>query len=142
MTKHTGRCLCGDVTYSFEGDPAGVCHCHCEGCRRNCSAAVVTFVEAPRANFEFTGAAPKTYVSSPGVRRLFCGTCGSPVAYDADWDEANIHLYLAALDDPEAFQPTLHVFVAEKLSWFDVKDQLPRYEGSSIDAEPVPEETI
>jgi len=33
MTK-TGRCLCGAVTYSYEGLENWQAHCHCESCRR------------------------------------------------------------------------------------------------------------
>lgn len=141
MTKHTGRCLCGDVRYEFEGEPAGVDYCHCDSCRRNCSAPITTFVEVPREKFAFTATSPKSYESSKGIRRLFCGNCGSPVAYDGDWDEANIHLYLVALDDPESFAPAKHVFAAEKLSWFEMNDRLPHYPGSSTDTEPMQKET-
>ncbi|MGI9406729.1 MAG: GFA family protein [Hyphomicrobiaceae bacterium] len=137
MTTTTGRCLCGEVTYSFTGQPSGVDYCHCDSCRRNCSAPVTAFVEVPRENFSFTGETPKIYESSPGIRRLFCGNCGAPVAYDADWDKTDIHLYLAAFDDPEAFAPAAHVFAGEQLSWFETSDRLPRYEGSMIGNEPV-----
>lgn len=135
QTGQTGRCLCGAVRYSFDGAPSGVDYCHCDSCRRNCSAPVTVFVEVPRTAFRFTGQAPKVYESSPGTRRLFCGTCGSPMAYDADWDTTDIHLYLATLDDPLAYQPTYHVFTAERLAWFDVKDDLPRHAGSSLESE-------
>ena len=92
-----GRCLCGAVTYEFTGEPAWRGHCHCESCRRNCSAPFTTFLGVPREGFRWTGAAPQVYDSSPGVRRPFCGRCGSPMAYDAAKDRANIHLYAASL---------------------------------------------
>jgi len=68
---------------------------------------------------------------------MFCGTCGSPVAYDADWDKTDIHFYLAALDDPEAFTPAKHVLTSEQLSWFETSDHLPRYAAGSTNAEPI-----
>ena len=32
--KLTGRCLCGNVTYEFEGEPESMKNCHCNTCRR------------------------------------------------------------------------------------------------------------
>jgi hypothetical protein len=125
-----GHCLCGAVTFEFGGSPRWSAYCHCESCRRNCSAPVTAFFGVDRGDFRWTGAAPAAYESSPGVRRLFCGRCGTPMAYDADRDARNIHLYAASLDDPHAYRPTAHVFSAERLPWFAVADDLPRHEGS------------
>jgi hypothetical protein len=124
-----GRCLCGAVTYRFDGAPHWSAYCHCESCRRNCSAPVAAFFGVGRGDFRWTGATPALFESSPGVRRLFCGRCGTPMAYDAERDTRSIHLYAASLDDPAAFRPTAHVFAAERLPWFDVADDLPRHEG-------------
>ncbi|MGI9406728.1 MAG: GFA family protein [Hyphomicrobiaceae bacterium] len=135
--RQTGRCLCGEVTYAFSGTPVFVGHCHCESCRRNCSAPMTTFVGIPRDAFEFTGVEPGIYESSPGVRRLFCRTCGAPVAYDADNEPGEIHVYLAALDNPEAYDPTHHVFAGEQLSWFDKAYHLPRYPRDRTDEAPI-----
>jgi hypothetical protein len=126
----SGRCLCGAVTYEYDGARRWSAYCHCESCRRTCSAPVAAFFGVGRGAFRWTGTAPAAYASSPGVRRLFCGRCGTPMAYDADRDPRNIHLYAASLDDPSAFTPTAHVFAAERLSWFDLADDLPRHEGA------------
>jgi len=40
-----------------------------------------------------------------------------------------MHLYVAALDDPEAIQPTLHVAHEEKLAWLKLADGLPTFVG-------------
>ncbi len=137
MTEYTGRCLCGSITYSFSGTPIFVGHCHCESCRRNCSAPFTTFVGMLREKLTFTAAAPKSYSSTPGVRRSFCGNCGAPVAYESEALPGEIHVYLAALDDPEAFTPTHHVFAKEQLCWSDTADHLPRYPGGSTAEAPM-----
>ena len=126
-----GRCLCGKVTFEFEGDVNWCAHCHCESCRRNTSSAVATFIGVPRAAFRFTGVEPKVYVSSEGVRRLFCADCGSPIAYDADAYPDEIHFYIGTLENPQAMAPRYHVFCEEKLPWFEIDDNLPRHAGSS-----------
>ena len=129
--KGSGRCLCGDVTYSFDGKINWAGHCHCESCRRNTSSPVTTFFAVNHESYEFTGKTPAIYESSPGVRRHFCGTCGSPVGFDADKYGHEMHFYIAALDDPASIEPQFHVFHAEKLPWFEIADDLPRHDQTS-----------
>ena len=130
MAPTRGRCLCGAVTYEFQGPENWRAYCHCESCRRNTSSPVTAFFGVPRDAVRFTGAAPKVFNSSPGVRRLFCGHCGSPMAFESERWPGEIHLYAASLEDPEAYRPQGHVHVAERLSWFDVRDDLPRHKQS------------
>ena len=130
MDVTKGHCLCGQVTYEYRGPRKWAGHCHCESCRRNCSAPVAAFFGVDRNDFQWTGARPAVYESSPGVRRLFCGRCGSPMAFESDRFPEEIHLYAASLDDPAAYVPQSHVHCAEQLPWFDVRDELPRHPGS------------
>ncbi|QYX55803.1 GFA family protein [Roseovarius sp. SCSIO 43702] len=125
----TGHCLCGSVTYSFEGQPGWTGYCHCESCRRNCSAPVTAFLTVAASGFRWTGATPERYASSKGVRRSFCAACGTPMAFEADHYPGEVHLYMASLSDPAAFHPAEHVHHEERLPWFDVADDLPRFEG-------------
>ena len=50
--------------------------------------------------------------------------------------KAIIEIHISTLDDPEKVRPDRHVFYEERLNWFDVFDRLPRFNGSSTDAEP------
>lgn len=132
-----GHCLCGDIQYEYRGAPSWILHCHCESCRRHSSAAVATFICVNRDAFRFTKGQPKAYASSPGVRRSFCGRCGSPIAYENDRMPNEVHLYLGTLAHPSSVSPEAHVSVAEQLSWFEILDDLPRYEGWRRGASPV-----
>jgi hypothetical protein len=76
-------------------------------------------------------------VSSPGVVRSFCDRCGSPLAYESDQRPDDIDLYVCSLDDPSAVSPQIHVHTDEQLPWFEVQDQLPRYERSPRDGAPI-----
>jgi hypothetical protein len=127
MTK-SGRCLCGKVSFEYQGAELWCGHCHCESCRRNCSAPFTTFVGVLRQSARFTGAAPAIYASSPGVERLFCRDCGTPVAYRSDRFPDEIHFYAASLDDPTAVIPQFHVYWSERLPWIELADSLPRHE--------------
>lgn len=130
MSKQRGHCLCGAVAFEYDGPEIWRGHCHCESCRRNTSSAFTSFLGVPRRACRFTGAAPAVYNSSPGVRRLFCANCGTPMAYETDKYPDEIHLYAASLESPESFKPQFHVYFGERLRWADINDGLPRFEAS------------
>ena len=132
----TGRCLCGDIRYEFTGAPAWVMHCHCDSCRRHTSSPVATFFCVDRGALRFTAGRPAEYASSPGVRRSFCGRCGSPIAYEADRVPDEVHLYAGTLTDAAGVVPQGHVHAEEQLPWFEVLDDLPRWQRAARGGEP------
>ncbi|MEM9206472.1 MAG: GFA family protein [Pseudomonadota bacterium] len=129
-----GRCLCGKTSWSFEGDVTWACYCHCDDCRRNCAAPIVAWLGVPLRAFSWTGDPVRTFESSKGVFRHFCGTCGSPLGFEADHYGKGMHLYAASLDDPRDFKPTFHVNYQSKLPWLQVEDDLPKYDGILLHA--------
>ncbi len=131
MTKTRGRCLCGAVSYEYQGPENWRGHCHCESCRRSTGSPFTTFLGVPRGAARFTGRAPAVYRSSPGVERLFCATCGSPLAYQSERWPDEIHFYAASLEQPEGFVPQFHVHWAERLPWIELADDLPKYDQIS-----------
>ena len=137
MSKLTGHCLCRAIAFSVSGAPSDVVYCHCESCRRATSSPTTTFLITRKADFRYTQGAPLLYESSPGVRRSFCGACGSPLAYETDRRPDDIDLYVCSLDDPSALAPQAHVHAAEQLPWFETLDNLPRHGEASRDTAPI-----
>lgn len=129
MTVTRGRCLCGAIKYEFAGKPQWTGHCHCESCRRQTSSCVATMLGVKVAQFDYLEGTPASFESSPGVWRYFCPACGSPMAYtdEARWP-GEVHLFIGTLEHPETFPPAVHVNCAEQLPWFEVHDDLPRYD--------------
>ncbi|WP_338549218.1 GFA family protein [Roseovarius phycicola] len=126
---HAGRCLCRSVRYEFDGEPGWVGYCHCDSCRRTTSSPTTVFMEVSQARFRWKSDPPAIYENTPGARRYFCKTCGSPMAFEADWYPGVIHLYPVSLEDPSMARPVEHVHAEERLPWFDVDDSLPRTAG-------------
>ena len=93
MTGLSGGCLCRSVRFSVTGPIIRTGHCHCESCRRATSSPVTSFFCVARADASFEGEALRHYASSPGVRRGFCGNCGSPMSYETAERPAEIDLY-------------------------------------------------
>jgi hypothetical protein len=124
----TGGCMCGAVRYEVIGEPLEVGHCHCHSCRRHTGAPVVTFVVFEVDKVRFSGHERSIYKSSPGVKRAFCGQCGTSLTWEGVYGEhVIIEFHISTLDDPNAYVPTLHWFHNDRIEWFDVADNLPRY---------------
>ena len=127
-----GGCRCGAVALRARAEPTVVVYCHCRDCRRSSGAPVSVWAGYRSELVELTSGEPTGYESSPGVRRSFCGTCGSPVSFEDEQLPGETYLPVGVFDDPEAFEPEAHDWVSRRLWWFDVSDGRPRHERSSI----------
>jgi len=126
-----GHCMCGAIEYEFSGAPKWVMYCHCESCRRAVSSPVASYVGVNIDQFHYLKGTPSIYESSPGVKRYFCPTCGSPMAYaGARWPK-EVHLFMGTLDNPGQFVPTGHAHIEERVDWFEVNDNLPRFKETA-----------
>jgi hypothetical protein len=122
MTQvHSGRCLCGAVTFQAAGPAKWTGYCHCASCRRHTGAPVSAFAGFERGAVTFSGEPLSRYTSSAGVQRGFCARCGSTMTYEGDRWPTEIHLHVGALDDPESFAPQGHAFPEERLSWLHLE---------------------
>ncbi len=74
------------------------------------------------AQVRFTHGAPKSFSSSPGVDRLFCGHCGTPLAYRGARWPTETHLLTGTFDDPAPFAPKVHVFAGERVAWLHISE--------------------
>jgi hypothetical protein len=120
-----GGCLCGAVRFRAEGEPDNVRVCHC----RNCQKAMGSPFFA-RALFDQRAltVAGKTacYASSDRIERVFCLRCGTRL-FSRRRDGTMMGVALATFDDRNAFAPTAHIWVSEKIDWVRPSDGLPQY---------------
>ena len=123
--------MCGAVRYETTGEPSRVLHCHCQSCRRHTGAPAATLAVFKENQIEFSGEERKIYQSAPNVGRAFCGECGTSLSWETVFGDegALCALHISTFDNPEALVPTGHSFYADRISWFDIADDLPRYEG-------------
>jgi hypothetical protein len=111
--------MCGRVRFVAALPSSFCCHCHCESCRRSHSAGVVSWIGFPasQVQVEAGGDCLAIYESSPGTTRAFCRVCGTKLFFEAAKWPGEIHVPLAALDDPVDRAPTRDVFYAEHAAW-------------------------
>jgi len=124
-----GSCLCGAVNYEIEGELGPIMFCHCARCRKVNGTAFLAAAPVAAEQFQFLSGQEKVveYESSPGVFRVFCGTCGSPLFSKRDTMPGTYRFRLGTLDTPIAGKPTAHIFVADKAEWYEICDDLPQF---------------
>ena len=127
-----GGCLCGATRYRAIGEPYKISYCYCKWCCGATGAPVVSWNMYDDGQIEFIQGSPQKYASSAGVLRGFCAVCGTSLSYEGMWDDKPVQMVTtASLDDPEPHQPDRHANCNNKISWFDVADDLPRYQHES-----------
>jgi hypothetical protein len=128
MTRE-GGCLCGAVRFKTEGEPINVRICHCRNCQKAMGSPF--FARALFDQRALTVEGPTgSYPSSEALDRVFCTVCGTRLF---GWRKIGTMagVALAAFDDRNAFTPTDHMWVTEKMDWVKLDDGLPQYSGTA-----------
>ena len=121
-----GGCMCGNIRYHVKGPVLGAEYCHCGQCQTQSGAPAMAFADFNTSNVSWSGAEMKEYASSEHGRRGFCPECGSNLTWQSTNYPDMITLTLTSLDDPNLIAPQKHIYTADKVDWFDIKDQLPQ----------------
>ncbi|WP_424136132.1 GFA family protein [Roseomonas chloroacetimidivorans] len=120
-----GGCLCGASRYTARGEPINIRICHCRLCQKATGAAFNARVLMPREAVEATGPIGRV-ASSAELKRGFCTQCGTTL-FSERASAGVVGLTFGSLDDPDAFQPTDHIWTSSKQSWLRLDDGLPQH---------------
>jgi hypothetical protein len=120
-----GGCSCGAVRFKAKGEPINVRICHCRNCQKAMGSPF--FARALFAQDALTVEGDTArYASSAAIDRVFCKTCGTRLfSWRTNGTAAGVAL--ATFDDRNAFTPTEHIWVTEKIDWVKLDDGLPHY---------------
>ncbi len=123
----SGKCLCGDVSFTVDGPLGRVAACHCGQCRKQ-SGHYWASSSAALSDMAINGSV-SWYEASKAAKRGFCPNCGSFLFWTAH-DEDTISFSLGALDEPTGLKLESHIFVADKGDYYDIADGLPQHDQS------------
>jgi hypothetical protein len=127
--KVNGGCMCGAVRYEAIGKPVNVAYCHCIDCRGFTGAPVVAWVVYETQKVSFVKGKCKIYESSSGRGWGFCDQCGTSITWEGEsFGKFVTEFHISTLDNPDEFIPDRHWYDSQRLPWFDVADNLPRYQ--------------
>ena len=124
---HSGGCRCGAIRYHFSGTPVMVEYCHCDSCRKASGSVVASVAGFRREGFNLISGNPTYFESAPGVKRSFCGVCGSPLFYENEDYPDEIYVSLGSFDRLEELPPDRHDWTSDKIGWYRIGDDLPQY---------------
>jgi len=130
--QRQGGCLCGAVRYALASMPTDIGYCHCRLCQRAAGAPVLVWASVALADFAVVQGSPRRRRSSAFGERWFCADCGTQLAMRVDDEPDTIDVTVASLDEPAAAPPDFHIFAADRLAWFETRDDLPRFGQSRV----------
>ncbi|NRA14558.1 MAG: GFA family protein [Oceanospirillaceae bacterium] len=124
----TGGCLCGKVRYEITGTLLGADHCHCSMCRRQHGAAFSTYAGFDPGDFFWISGEElvKVYEKTPAGGWCFCSDCGSTLAGTEKGKITSVTL--GTVEGDPGIKPESHIFVGSKAHWYDISDDLPKFE--------------
>jgi hypothetical protein len=114
----------------LEGDPVTARSCHCGRCRKGRAAAHASNLVAPTDGVRFTrGEAERASFKVPGARwftQVFCRHCGSKLP-NVDRERGIAIIPMGSFDDDPGMPPRMHIFVADRVPWAGIHDDLQQY---------------
>ncbi len=124
MGTYHGKCFCGAVEFTVEGEPAGMGYCHCDSCRHWSAGPVNAFSLWKPDALKVTKGASNigTYNKTKNSFRKWCKTCGGHLFTDHP-PMGLVDIYAAMLP-ALPFKPGLHVSYGETV--LRIKDGLPK----------------
>lgn len=131
LGSRSGTCLCGAVRFEV-ASIYDVVYCHCSKCRRWSGAPVVLTANVPYADFGLIAGEPIGYRSSEKGTRHFCETCGTHLYFTDGGPFVSVNVML--LDSASDIRPRLHQCVSARLGWFEIADELPRFQENTLPA--------
>ena len=124
MREMIGGCLCGQVRYSANADPA-ILVCHCENCQKQTGTAFAILVAIAKSAISTQGLL-KTFHdkgdSGQPVERSFCPECGSPIVFEAAVIPGLTFVHAGTLDDTSWLDPKVHVYCDSKEKWTPIPE--------------------
>lgn len=130
MTHIEGGCLCGDVRYEADAEPAFVGVCHCGDCQRFTGSAFATVMAVPSSALKVSGKL-KTFSkhgdSGQVIHRRFCPECGSGIVDEADAMPGIAMINVGTLDDRSWVTPQSEIYCDSAQRWVRLGGELKRF---------------
>jgi hypothetical protein len=98
-------------------------------CRKAHGGAYSTHVPMRREQFQLTSGQLQRYASSAKGMREYCTRCGTHILVHGQTEDGSLAVPVGTIDGDPAVTISSHIFVADKVSWHEIKDDLPQFGG-------------
>jgi hypothetical protein len=99
-------------------------------CRKAHGSAFSSIVASDRSGFRWSAGESllSKFESSPGKWRWFCSRCGSQLISTRDAKRDSVLLRAGCIDSGHREPGVAHCWVGSKAPWYEITDELPRFE--------------
>ena len=131
MSEFTGSCHCGEISYTFSGEPLRQVNCHCKNCRKTSGGPYLANIFVSEDNLIIKGS-PKVYQhladSGNQMTKKFCGNCGAQIFSLGSGRPGIVSIRGGTIDNLEIIQPTINIFVSSKIPSTPLNESLSTFE--------------
>lgn len=135
MARIEGGCLCGNVRYQADTEPAFIGVCHCRDCQHFTGSAFATVVGVQASSLELTGTL-KTFTkqgdSGKPIHRRFCAECGAGIMDEADAMPGIAMVNVGSLDDRSWVKPQSEIYCDSAQPWVSLGGELKRFAKTPV----------
>ena len=132
-TPREGGCQCGAVRYRIEGEPRGLCACHCRECQRQSGSAFGMSLLVPADCFRLLSGELASFTRNTDSGRAlecsFCPGCGTRIHHRGDFDPACVSVKAGSLDDTSWLPTPTHIWTRSKQPWTPIPTAATCYEA-------------
>ncbi len=118
--KRTGRCACGAVTLTLDGDPVGTRQCWCRQCQQIAAGGPTHNAIFPTEAVEITGTLASsgwTAASGNALTFHFCPACGTQIYAQSSARPQFRTVRLGAIDEPHGLRPQMAIWTDDAPEW-------------------------
>ncbi|GAA6166101.1 GFA family protein [Pelagimonas sp. KU-00592-HH] len=130
MTKLTGQCLCGAISFEADGEVPVMANCHCTDCRKATGSAYAALMFMKESDVKITGTT-KTFQHNSDAGSLmtkhFCENCGSPMFTQNSNRPGMIGLRAGTINEQQEFTPKANVYTSSVMAATILDENLPAF---------------
>lgn len=127
---YTGRCACGTVTASIEGEPLAVRECWCRQCQQIAAGGPTVNATFPTEAIAVTGTLGThefTAASGNTLTQFFCPQCGTPVMGRSSGRPHLSSVRFGFLDQGHGLKPQAAIWAEDMPDWASLDPSLERF---------------
>lgn len=127
----TGKCLCGEVTYTLTGQPVRMIQCHCKDCQRATGTGHINNAFFKTEQFELKGTVKshEQETDSGNINiRHFCPECGSRIYNEIAARKGVVGVAVGTADDNSWYDPALVIYCKDREDWDLTSTEVPNFD--------------